>query len=252
MNIYLLLPAYNEERALAELLPKALAVEPKLKITVLNDGSTDRTAQLVQRFPEVKLLRHDANQGLGAALRSLIKEALAKAHTEDLLVTMDADDTMDPQLIPVMLKEVEAGADIVIASRFAGGSELGVPTLRKLFARAARLVIAGLFSLRGVQDYTCGFRMYRASLLHELAQAKPNLFDATGFASGVELLLNLLSLQPRVAEVPLHLRYDRKAGRSKMRLAATLCQYLWVLLRLRFRDGLTASKLSLKDEAKSR
>lgn len=250
MDIYLLLPAYNEEIALAGLLPKALAVEPKLKIMVLDDGSTDGTARFAQRFAGVILLRHASNQGLGAALRSLLKEALVRAEPEDLFVTMDTDNTMDPRLIPAMLREIQAGADIVIASRFAGGSVRGVPWLRRLYSRAARLLLRRLFPFEGVQDYTSGFRMYRASLLFELARVKPALFDARGFTATAELLLNLFYLQPSVAEVPLHLRYDRKAGKSKMRLASTLWQYLWVLLRLRFRNDLAPSRRTREDDAK--
>ncbi|MDQ3459105.1 MAG: glycosyltransferase [Deinococcota bacterium] len=171
-----------------------------------------------------------------------------RGDAEDLLVTMDADDTMDPGLIPAMLRAALEGADLVIAFRFAGGSEAGVPRLRKLYSRAARLLIAGMFPLPGVRDYTCGFRMYRVSLLSELSRVKPGLFDAAGFTAPTELLLNLSHLRPNVAEVPLHLRYDRKVGRSKMRVVSTLWQYLRLLLRLRLGNGLFAARPRLEEE----
>ncbi len=239
MAIYLLLPAYNEAAALRKLLPRTLKIDPKPIVMVVDDGSSDATAAVVREFAEVRLLQHEHNKGLGAAFRTLFKAALREADDDDFIVTMDADNTMDPALIVQMVGKAQtADADIVIASRFAGGSEAGVPWLRRLYSRGARLLINTLFPLRGVRDYTCGYRLYRVPLLRELEHAKPNLLDATGFAATVELLLNLSSFRPTIAEVPLDLRYDQKEGKSKMKVLRTIGQYFALVVKLKLRGPL--------------
>lgn len=231
--IYLLLPAYNEALTLPSLLEKVFAVPLELRVIVVDDGSRDATAAVVDRYPQVRLIRHDHNRGLGEAFRTLFRTALSEAKPDDLVVTMDADDTMCPDLIVTMLAEVNKGSDVVIASRFANGREVGVPPLRRLLSRLARFSLGLLFAVPNVRDYTCGYRMYRVSLLQQLARAQPDFFEASGFTATVELLLNLSLLRPTISEVPLVLRYDRKLGGSKMRVAATLYQYLLLVLRSR-------------------
>ncbi len=233
--IYLLLPAYNEELAIQSLLERVADVPFDLRVIVVDDGSVDATAEVVARHAHVHLVRHNHNRGLGEAFRTLFGVALAEATADDLLVTMDADNTMDPELIAAMLNEVAEGSDIVIASRFANGREVGVPPLRRLLSRLAWLTLQSSFAVPNVRDYTCGYRMYRVSLLQKLARSRPDFFESNGFTATVELLLNLSALNPKISEVPLVLRYDRKLGHSKMKVVTTVFQYLGLVVRSKLR-----------------
>lgn len=236
MRTYLLLPAYNEELALGELLPKALAVLPAEQIILVDDGSTDRTADVAQSYG-VTLLRHEQNRGLAGAIRTLFTTAARITTGNDVIVTMDSDNTMDPTQIPDMLRAIEAGADIVIASRFVGGgSERGVPPIRRLYSRGTRLLFQSQFPIRGVRDYTCGYRAYRASLLQTYLSDYPQLFESRGFTAQTEMLFNLSRYHPTVQEIPLDLRYDLKGGASKMNVLKTIREYLVLGIETRRRQ----------------
>lgn len=236
MRTYLLLPAYNEELALHDLLPKALGVLNAEQIILVDDGSTDRTADVARAFG-VTLLQHERNQGLAGAIRTLFRAAAQLTGPEDVIVTMDSDNTMNPAQIPEMLRAVQVGADIVIASRFVGGgSERGVPPLRRLYSRGTRLLFQTQFPIPGVRDYTCGYRAYRAGLLHAYIRDYPRLFESRGFTAQTEMLFNLSRYRPVVQEIPLELRYDLKGGGSKMNVTRTIREYLELGFRTRQRQ----------------
>jgi dolichol-phosphate mannosyltransferase len=91
-----------------------------------------------------------------------------------------------------------------------------------------------MFPIRGVRDYTCGFRAYRADALRRaIARYGDGLISETGFSCMADLLLKLRTLPLEMGEVPLELRYDRRGGGSKMRVLRTIRQTLGLLLRRR-------------------
>ncbi|HHV54863.1 MAG TPA: glycosyltransferase [Firmicutes bacterium] len=241
--LYFLLPAYNEEAGIGTLLDKIRALDrdiPPYQVLVVDDGSTDDTAARVQEKQKqmpVKLIKHNANQGLPASLRDGIAAFLESAAADtDVLVTMDADDTHEPYLVPEMLRSLEfpSSVDLVIASRYQkGGREIGLSFARRLMSRAVNLTLKTLFDIPGVTDYTSGFRAYRAGALRRLArQYGDRLIEATTFSVTAELLLKMRGIGVRVREVPLVLRYDQKKGRSKMKVLRTIFDYCRMILRM--------------------
>jgi dolichol-phosphate mannosyltransferase len=128
---------------------------------------------------------------------------------------------------------MSAGADLVIASRYvSGGDDSTAPALRRLLSRGAATVFRTMFPLDGFNDFTSGFRAYRVSLLRRANDHwGERLVEERGFACMVELLLKLRHWSPQIAEVPLVLRYDRKASASKLRIARTIAQYLKLAAR---------------------
>lgn len=239
--VILALPAYNEAENLTPLVTSADSVfranQLSYKVVIVDDGSTDATAQvaarLSERFP-VECIRHASNRGLGVAIRTLICETLARTQSpDDAIVFMDADNTHDPAYIPQMVAKLWEGPyDVVIASRFREGSqEIGVPWERRLLSRGARLLFRIFLRLSDVTDYTCGYRAYRASIL-KAAHNKygERIITREGFACTDELLVHLSTLTKRITEVPFVLRYDRKRGRSKLPLARTIYETLRMLL----------------------
>lgn len=244
-SVCLALPAFNEAGVIQELLRQAAKVLPELvddwSIVVVDDGSVDRTAELVEEMmadnPRIRLVRHERNLGLGPAIITGLKAAIegrgeAVALDRHLVVSMDADLTHPPETIPSMIEATNQGADVVIASRFRPASEQhGVPLFRKFISLGARLLFHMFLNLKGVRDYTCGFRAIRASLIRRGFDefGDQGLITRSGFACTDELLVHLAMLDPVICEVPFILRYDRKQGPSKMNLGVTILETLRLL-----------------------
>jgi dolichol-phosphate mannosyltransferase len=232
------LPAYNEGHSIGDLIDQARAVldaeTPRWSILVVDDGSRDDTAARVgdaaTRDPRVRLVRHEVNRGLGPAILTGLAASLeAGSGPECMIVCMDADLTHPPATIPAMRRAMEAGADVVIASRFQPASrQVGVPPFRRLLSWGARHVFRHYLALPGVRDYTCGFRAFRAPLIARAFArfGRDGLITRRGFACTDELLVHLALLKPTIAEVPFTLRYDLKRGRSKMELGTTILETL--------------------------
>jgi len=242
-TVRIVLPAYNEAGNLPALLRalqdtmtgNGLAYE----IVVVDDASTDDTAAVARESavgqPFV-LLRHDVNQGLGGTLRDGLNLALERSAAHDVIVTMDADDTHPPGTILRMVRMIDEGYDVVIASRYRSGSRVyGVSLLRRFMSRAASVLMRVLFPTRGVRDFTCGYRAYRVAVLRQAIDRYGSEFlNQDGFQCMVDILLKLRSLDLIFVEVPLLLRYDRKSGTSKMNVSRTAWQTLTLLARRRF------------------
>ncbi len=130
-----------------------------------------------------------------------------------------------------MVKLLDQGYDVVIASRFQkGGEEIGVAPHRKVLSHTAGHMMRLFVRYPGVRDYSCGYRAYRASILRRLQEEFGQDFvRENSFACMFELLVKLKAIRARAAEVPLVLRYDLKSGASKMRVLRTLARYAVVL-----------------------
>jgi dolichol-phosphate mannosyltransferase len=240
--VWIVLPAYDEELGLGALLA---AIDDSMfqaglayHVVLVDDGSCDGTLAVAEehasRLP-MEIVRHHQNEGLGAALRDGLMRAAELADPGDVLVTMDADQSHTPQLILRMVQALREGHDLIIASRFRPGARVkGVPLLRRVMSRGASVLLRALFPMRGVRDYTCGYRAYRAGVLQDVLRRRgAQLFEQSGFQCMVDILLQLRPLDLICGEVPLVLRYDLKRGPSKMPVARTVRQTLWLLARRR-------------------
>lgn len=239
-NVYYVLPAYNEEESIPNLLKRISNINPaydvNIFVIVVNDGSQDKTEEVIKNNTNglnITLVNHEQNMGLGQAVQTGIKEALTKAGINDIIIIMDADDTHDVNLLDEMISKIEEGADIVIASRFVeGGNDKSAPPFRRLLSRGASLVFKTLLPLSNIKDFTSGYRAYRVSLLSKVSHHYgETLVMENGFACMVELLLKLRHWSPKIVEIPFFLRYDRKLGASKLKLFKTLLQYLKLGIR---------------------
>lgn len=229
MKVTLVLPAYNEAGNLPPLLRRIEALrmsDPALRemeIVVVDDGSTDGTAELAVQsgLPGLTVIRHGTNRGLAAALRTGIHTALSGAAGDGVVVTLDADGTHDPADIPRLLRALGDGADVAIASRFApGGRERGVPWRRRLLSRAAGLALRLACQLP-IRDATSGYRAYRAWVARKLLDEYPGVFGTLGFSVTVAMLVAALQAGAQPAEVPTVVDWTGRKGRSKMRVWET-------------------------------
>lgn len=235
-TVVFLLPVYNEGERLESLLSRIESAMDAAglgyRIVAVDDGSRDDSAAILARRAgdlPLTVLTHRFNRGLGETCRDGLEWVADHAGAEDVVVTMDADDTHDPAHVPAMLAAIDAGADIVIGSRFQPGAVVrGVPPHRQAFSVGANALLRAFLRIPGVRDYACGFRAIRASLIRRAVLHLGNqLLELRewGFICTAELLWKLSLFGARCAEVPFTLRYDLKAGASKMRPVRTMLGY---------------------------
>ena len=241
-KVWVVLPAFNEAAAIEVLVRKIVqschTIQRDFQIVVIDDASTDETAQIVSQLSfelPVTLEQHAVNQGLSGALRSGFQYALSHGISGDIVVTLDADDTQPPAHIPNMLTMIDAGYDVVIASRYQPGSRtIGVPWNRLLLTLIARWMFKIITPIPGVRDYTCGFRAYRFDRLQQTSDHYGDQFvSEKGFSCMVDVLLKMRPFGFIMGEVPMLLRYDQKQGPSKMKVANNSVQTLKLLLKRR-------------------
>jgi len=242
-SYWIVLPAYNEEKCLPRLLDRIdeamSAAQLPYRVIVVNDGSKDSTGRIAAEYSRnlpLVIETHSVNMGLGATLRDGVLTAIAQADPKDIVVTMDADNSHNPELIPRMGQLIREGNDVVIASRYQAGSKTkGVPGYRRMLSIVGSLIFRLFLPVEGVRDYTCAFRAYRAdALMRGQEHHGQALFDQQGFQCIVDLLLKLRPLGLIFTEVPMVLRYDLKEGASKMKVGRTIRASLLLVLKRRF------------------
>ena len=239
--IHVFLPAYNEEGALEPLVRKFHAELKKAglsyRIVVMDDGSSDRTAAIAQalatEYP-ITLLRHLQNRGLGETMRDGLVHIAKESAPDDVVVTMDCDDTHEPKYLHSALAKLGEGFDVVILSRYqSGGGEHGLSPLKSFLSRGAGLFLKAFFPISGVQEYSCGYRVMKASALKKTVKAFGRDFvqlPHMGFVVTPELLIKFRMLGLRIGEVPFMLEYGQKAGVSKNRPLKTIAGYFALIL----------------------
>jgi Glycosyltransferases involved in cell wall biogenesis len=242
-KILIVLPAYNEEVDLPVLLSKfeSLYTNTKLnlEILVVNDGSSDNTAGIAENFSKeikIQVLNFETNRGLGAVLKDGLRYAVGQLNPDDIVITMDSDNSHNPYLIIRMVQQIREGSELVIASRYQHGAKtIGLIWYRKLFSFIASVLFRTFAPISGnVKDFTCGYRAYKVSLLQKaFKEYGDKIITETGFSSMSELLLNLSVFNPIAQELPMILRYDFKQGVSKMNLKNNILKTLNVIYRYR-------------------
>ena len=239
-QVFVVLPAYNEAACIEQLILDCVSAlresEENARFVVVDDGSADATSSIVERLAKdnpIELVRHPVNRGLGETIRDGLRFAAMHAAPSDIILTLDADGTHEPRYFDSLLKRVREGFDVVIASRYQPGSEIhGVPKHRLWMSDGAGVLFRVLLPIPGVKDYTCGFRAYRASVLKDAFAAMGDGFiDQAGFQCMADILLKLRRSKVRMSEVPFSLRYDLKAGASKMRVVRTVARTLGLIAR---------------------
>ena len=212
-TLSIVIPAYNEERGIEDIILRVLGVEKDLvkagvnlaELLVVDDCSHDRTAQIAEKialdYPRLRVIRHKKNRGYGGALKTGFSQA-----SGDLVGFLDADGTYPPEYFPQLCKKAMEGADLVVGSRMAG-AESQMPATR----RVGNLFFANLLSILGrqrVTDSASGMRIFSRSILEQIYPL-PDGLNLTPVMSTRALHESL-----RVAEVPIP--YSERVGRSKL------------------------------------
>jgi dolichol-phosphate mannosyltransferase len=192
MEFLTAIPIYNEERSLEAVLDEVRRYSRH--ILIVNDGSTDRTGELLARQEGVRVVTHQHNRGYGAALISAFDYALQ--HTEfDVLVTMDCDGQHEPARIPVLLESM-CQADIVSGSRYLRDfrQDGDAPQDRRRINFEITAELNRRFGLH-LTDSFCGFKAYRRSALEQLR------ITETGWGMPLQLWVQAARAGLRVREV---------------------------------------------------
>lgn len=201
MLLSIVLPAYNEETRLGLSLQKIIALcrreLAEWELIVVDDGSSDRTAEIAREFSDVRLLRNVENRGKGFSVRRGLLEARG-----DAILFSDVDlSTPIREALP-LLKSIEGGADVAIASRrFDSGKVVDRRIARRLMAFVFRTLVK-VIVVRGFHDTQCGFKMFRRRAARDLLPRQ----RLDGWAFDVELLFLARRFGYRVVEVPVEWR----------------------------------------------
>lgn len=191
MTFLTAIPVYNEERHLDAVLREVRRYSPR--IVVINDGSTDRTPQLLARHPDVQVITHPVNRGYGAALSSAFAHALTQQ--VEVLVTMDCDGQHEPARIPVLLEAIH-DVDIVSGSRYLRDfrQDGDAPRDRRHINQTITRELNQRYRLH-LTDAFCGFKAYRSAALARLR------ITETGWGMPLQLWVQAAHLGLRVKEV---------------------------------------------------
>src|SRR5918996_5074449 len=203
-----IIPAYNEEKGIAEIACRVLSVAPELQkagvdleLLIVDDGSRDRTAEVASKIPGVNLICHPRNRGYGAAL----KTGFSKARGQ-LIGFLDADGTYPPEYFPHLCRAAMNGVDLVIGSRMAG-EESKMPLTR----RVGNLFFASLLTLlshQKITDSASGMRVFKREILEQLYPL-PDGLNLTPVMSTRALHEGIV-----IGEIPIP--YSERVGRSKL------------------------------------
>ena len=209
-TLSVVIPALNEEDGIADIIERVLAVkEPlsrvgvsDLELIVVDDGSRDRTAEVVASYPDVVLVQHPVNKGYGAAIKSGFRKAKG-----NLLAFLDADGTYPPEYFPQLCKPIVTNeADLVIGSRMAG-TESGMPLVRRI-GNTLFASLVSVISNRRVTDSASGQRVFRSDILSHLYP----LPDGLNFTP----VMSTRAMHEHMRVLEVAIPYSERVGRSKL------------------------------------
>jgi len=227
MKLSVIIPAYNENKTITEIVTRVQAVGLVDEIVIVDDGSTDGTRELIAKYdPEgmVKVVLHKVNQGKGAAVRTGIQHA-----SGDVLLIQDADLEYDPRDYPQLLKPLNENiADVVYGSRFLGAARRPVLFWNMVANKILTLVTNILYN-NILTDMETGYKVFRKFIVQDM------VIHARGFEFEPEFTAKILKKKARIFEVPITFNpRDYSEGKKiKMRDAFIA---MWTLIKYRFVD----------------
>lgn len=167
MSLSIVIPAKNEAEAIGKVVGLARERYPDAEIIVVDDGSTDETAEIA-RTAGAQVIRHPESLGNGAAVK-----AGARAATGDIIAFLDGDGQHDPRMLEPLLQQIDDGYDMAVGARDSGSHA----NIGRLFANGLYNAIASMMSGRPILDLTSGFRVARAQPFKQFLYLLPNGFS---------------------------------------------------------------------------
>lgn len=222
-SLSIFFPAYNDAPSIGKLVEESLQVASqvanKFEVIVINDGSSDNTAnvlqKLSQKYPELRFINHETNRGYGGALKTGFKEAKF-----DYIFYTDGDGQYDVKELPLLAEKISDGVDLVNGYKIKRGD----PLLRTIAGNFYSLWVRVLLGVR-FADVDCDFRLFNKRTLDKI-----NLTCDSG-AICAEMLLKVQKANGVILSVPVH-HFPRQFGKSQFfrfdRILKTILDDLWL------------------------
>jgi len=221
--IYICIPSYNEAPTIGLLLWKIRQVfagfPREYHLLVLDDGSSDSTGEVLERYTRVLPLtvtRHQSRLGYAESVEEVLRQAVQRTDRpkRDAAVLMHADFTHSPHFIPDLVRRIESGADIVIGQAKLQGER---SRTRRLVRRLAPVLLRGVVSIPGVSDVVSGFAIFRlVTLRNAFRNGASRVLQTEGWAANAELYERTAKFARRVETLATVERHDlrQRASRS--------------------------------------
>jgi glycosyltransferase involved in cell wall biosynthesis len=224
MRVSFIVPAFNEEATLEEVLQRVDALPLDKQVIVVDDGSTDRTAEIAERWRDANgvVLVRQANRGKGAAVRAGIEQV-----DGDIVVIQDADMEYDPAEVPALIDPIERGAaDVVFGSRLSGGRPQRAYLFWHLVGNRFLSLLTNVLFNTTLSDMETGYKAFRADVLRSLDLREDD------FAIEPEITAKVCKRKLRIYELPISY-YGRSYAEGKKITWRDGFKALWVLCRVR-------------------
>ena len=215
MSLSIVIPAKNEAEAIGKVVGLASERYPDAEIIVVDDGSTDETAEIA-RTAGAQVIRHPESLGNGAAVKSG-----ARAATGDIIAFMDGDGQHDPRMLEPLLQQIDDGYDMAVGARDSGSHA----NIGRLFANGLYNGIASMMSGRPILDLTSGFRVARAQPFKQFLYLLPN-----GFSYPTTITMAFLRSGYPVAFVPIIAA--QRIGKSHIRPFRDSIRFLVIIFKV--------------------
>src|SRR5918992_184191 len=227
MRVSFLIPAFNERRTILEVLDRIDALDLEAQIIVVDDGSTDGTADVVESWRSGRdslVLVRQANAGKGAAIQAAIPYV-----DGDIAVIQDADMEYDPVDVPALIEPIERGvADVVFGSRLAGGRPQRAYLFWHLLGNRVLSLLTSLLYNTTLSDMETGYKAFRAEVLRSLDLRQKD------FSIEPEITAKVCKRNLRVYQLPISY-YGRTYAEGKKITWRDGFKAIWVLIRVRVR-----------------
>lgn len=217
--ISIIVPVYNEEKTIDEVLSRIISLENKLsiEIIVVDDGSKDNTSKIVKKYNKIIFIQHENNYGKGAAIKSGINKS-----TGHIIIIQDADLEYSPEDIPRLVKPIlDGSADVVFGSRFLGkieGMSYSHYIGNKILSFFAQLLYG-----QNITDIMTGHKAINKSIFKNINLTKRR------FEVEIEITSKILKNGFRLVEVPIYYKY-RTTGQSKIKFKDGLSSLIELFL----------------------
>ena len=222
MKVSIIIPAYNEQDSIKEVVQRTKKTLPDAEIIVVDDGSTDNTYKEAKKTG-VKVVRYTPNKGKIFALKTGYDHA-----KHDLVGTIDSDASYPPEEFPKLLAHVN-NYDLIVGSRFANGFAKGLPWFRNFTNIVGSLVIS-LINFTRITDATSGMRIFKKELTKLPIEKKIKPKGGLEY----EVMFTTMAIRKgyRYKDVPID--FEERRGRSKLKFFRDILNFLFAALRARF------------------
>lgn len=229
-KVSIVIPTYNERENIEKLIPniKKILLRENIagEIIIVDDSSPDGTGKLAEslkkKYKNIRVIHRDKKEGVGSARR--LGFSLA---SNPIIISMEGDNTHNPEYIPKFLQEIEKGSDLVIGSRYLKGSKIiNWPLKRRVISKVANF-ISRFFAGTKITDVTNGYRAFTKSLFSRLK------IDSSGYPYNMEFACEAYSKGFKISEIPI-VFIDREKGASKLHVTKEFASFIATAFRFMY------------------